>query len=45
VEAFKGDFKPEVEAKFAKAMTKKHAKISKKRAKTIKELGREIESW
>lgn len=45
VEAFKGEFKPEIEATFARAMTQKHAKVSAKRAKPIKELDEEMESW
>ena len=45
IEAFKGEFKPKIEAKFARAVTPKHRKISEKRAKTIKEMDREMESW
>lgn len=45
IESFKGEFKPEIEAKFARAMTPKHRKLSAKRAKTIKEMDKEMESW
>lgn len=45
IEAFKGEFKSEIESKFADAMTPKHAKISKKRAKTIKQMDKEMDNW
>lgn len=45
VEAFKGEFKPEIEAKFAEAMTPRHRAISAKRAKTVKEMHAEMDSW
>ena len=45
IEAFRGEFKPEIEAKFADAMKLKHAKLSKKRAKTIKQMDKEMDNW
>ena len=43
--AFMGEFKPEIEAKFAEAMTPEHAKISAKRAKTRREMNKEMAGW
>ena len=45
IEAFKGEFTPELEDKFAEAMTPEHAKISAKRAKSIKELNEAMDKW
>jgi len=45
VEAFKGEFKPAIEAKFAEAMNPRHRVISAKRAKTVKEMHAEMDNW
>jgi len=45
VESFKGEFKPEIEAKFAEALTQKHRKLSAKRAKSLKELHKAVDDW
>lgn len=45
VESFKGEFTPDVERKFAEALAPEHAKVSAKRAKSIKEMNKEMEHW
>ena len=45
VEAFRGEFKPEIEAELAEAMTPEHAKLSAKRSRSVKELNEEMDRW
>lgn len=45
VEAFGGEFRQDIEAKFAEAMKPEHRRISAKRAKSIREMKTEMDSW
>jgi hypothetical protein len=45
IEALMGELRPEIEAKFAKALAPGHAAISKRRSKSVKEMNREMDSW
>lgn len=44
-QTYEKKFKPHIEAKFKKVLTKSHRKLSAKRAKTVKEWESEMEKW
>lgn len=45
IESFKGEFTPDIEQKFAEALAAGHAKVSARRAKTVKDMNKEMERW
>ncbi len=45
VEAFRGEFRPEIEVKFAEAMARGHEKVSARRARSLKKLNEAMDKW